>query len=123
MDVIDQATDAVQADLRLHLDQTGSQLPRAIEEALARIDRQAFGVCETCKRPISPAGQMPCPGRASTVTARSGSKVERLSSLGGRHLDRASALDRVGDLWMGRVAHRPILAMVRHPFADLQPPY
>ena len=89
MDVIDQATDTAQADLRLHLHQTRSRLLRAIEEALARIDRQAFGVCETCKRPISPAGQMPCPGRASTVTARSGSKVERLSSLGGRHLDRA----------------------------------
>jgi len=55
VDVIDQATDTTQADLRLHLHQTRSRLLRAIEEALARIDRQAFGVCETCKRPISPA--------------------------------------------------------------------
>ena len=54
-DVIDQATDAAQADLRAHLHQTDSRLLRAIEEALARIDRQAFGVCETCKRPISTA--------------------------------------------------------------------
>ena len=52
-DVIDQATDAAQVDLQVHLHQTDSRLLRAIEEALARIDRQAFGVCETCKRPIS----------------------------------------------------------------------
>jgi len=52
-DVIDQATDAAQVDLQVHLHQTDSHLLRAIEEALARIDRQAFGVCETCKRPIS----------------------------------------------------------------------
>jgi DnaK suppressor protein len=42
-------------NLRARLHQTDSRLLRAIEEALARIDRQAFGVCETCKRPISPA--------------------------------------------------------------------
>ena len=44
-DVIDQATDAAQVDLQVHLHQTDSHLLRAIEEALARIDRQAFGVC------------------------------------------------------------------------------
>ncbi len=54
-DVIDQATEAAQADLQVHLHQTDSRLLRAIEEALARIDRRAFGVCETCKRPISTA--------------------------------------------------------------------
>ncbi len=54
-DVADQATDAAQADLQAHLHQIDSRLLRAIEEALARIDRRAFGVCETCKRPISAA--------------------------------------------------------------------
>ena len=39
--------------LQLHLHETDSRLLRAIEEALARIDRRAFGVCETCKCPIS----------------------------------------------------------------------
>jgi DnaK suppressor protein len=53
-DVIDQASDAAQADLQVHLHQTDSHLLRAIEEALARVDRQAFGVCEA-QRPISPA--------------------------------------------------------------------
>jgi len=75
-DVIDQATDAAQVDLQVHLHQTDSHLLRAIEEALARIDRQAFGVCETCKRPSRWPGWRPCPGRASAVIARS-SKPER----------------------------------------------
>ncbi len=54
-DVIDQATEAAQADLQVHVHQTDSRLLRAIEEALARIDRRTFGVCESCKRPISKA--------------------------------------------------------------------
>lgn len=54
-DIVDQATDAAQADLQVHLHQTDSHLLRAIEEALARIDRHTFGVCETCHRPISTA--------------------------------------------------------------------
>jgi|SRR6516225_4749417 len=54
-DVIDQATDAAQVDLQAHLHQTDSHLLRAIEEALARIDRRTFGVCESCRRPISTA--------------------------------------------------------------------
>ena len=54
-DVADQATDAAQTDLQAHLHQTDSHLLRAIEEALARIDRHTFGVCEGCKRPIAPA--------------------------------------------------------------------
>ena len=54
-DVSDQASDAAQADLQVHLHQTDSRLLRAIEEALRRIDRHAFGVCEACNRPISTA--------------------------------------------------------------------
>ena len=54
-DVIDQATEAAQVDLQVHLHQTDSRLLRAIDEALARIGRHTFGVCETCERPISAA--------------------------------------------------------------------
>jgi DnaK suppressor protein len=54
-DVIDQATEAAQADLQVHLHQTDSRLLRAIEEALGRIERGTFGVCGTCKHPISTA--------------------------------------------------------------------
>lgn len=54
-DVIDQATEAAEMGLQVHLHQTDSRLLRAIEEALARIERGAFGVCATCERPISNA--------------------------------------------------------------------
>jgi len=54
-DVIDQATEAAQVDLQVHLHQTDSRLLRAIDEALARIGRHTFGVCESCERPISAA--------------------------------------------------------------------
>jgi RNA polymerase-binding transcription factor DksA len=39
-DVIDQASDAAQTDLQVHLHQTDSRLLRAIEEALERDDRE-----------------------------------------------------------------------------------
>jgi DnaK suppressor protein len=54
-DVSDQATEAAEMDLQVHLHQTDSHLLRAIEDALARIDRHTFGICETCHRPISAA--------------------------------------------------------------------
>jgi DnaK suppressor protein len=54
-DVIDQASDATQADLQVHLHRADIRLLRAIEEALARIEQGTFGVCETCQRPISVA--------------------------------------------------------------------
>jgi DnaK suppressor protein len=54
-DVIDQATEAAQADLQARLHQTDSLLLRAIEEALVRIERGTFGVCGTCNLPISTA--------------------------------------------------------------------
>jgi DnaK suppressor protein len=54
-DVIDQASDAAQTDLQVHLHQTDSRLLQAIEEALERIDRNTFGVGEVCRRSISPA--------------------------------------------------------------------
>jgi len=34
------------------LHQSDAHLLRAIEDALARISRGGFGVCEVCKRPI-----------------------------------------------------------------------
>jgi DnaK suppressor protein len=54
-DVVDQATEAAQTEVQVRLHQTDSHLLRAIEEALRRIERDAFGVCETCKSPISTA--------------------------------------------------------------------
>src|SRR5215831_12915061 len=76
-DVADQATDAAQADLQVHLHQTDSRLLRAIEEALARIEPAGVRSVRGLQAPISPAGWRPCPGRAYAAIARSKSKVER----------------------------------------------
>jgi len=46
-----------------HLRQSDGQLWRAIDEALGRIRRGAFGVCEACKRPTAQA-----PMKAATWT-------------------------------------------------------
>ena len=44
-----------EVEFQIHLYQTDSRLSRAIEDALARINWGTFGVCETCKKPISKA--------------------------------------------------------------------
>jgi DnaK suppressor protein len=54
-DVIDRASDAAQRDLDVHLHQADGRLLRGIEEALQRIRHNTFGVCEVCRRSISPA--------------------------------------------------------------------
>jgi len=54
-DFTDQGTEEAQTALQAYLSQSDSHLLRAIEDALARIDRGVFGVCEVCKRPIAEA--------------------------------------------------------------------
>ncbi len=54
-DLMDQASADVEAELQILLHQGDLHLSRAIEEALARIRRGKFGVCETCNQPISRA--------------------------------------------------------------------
>jgi DnaK suppressor protein len=54
-DVIDQANAHAEADLHIRLHQSDAHLLRAIEDALARISHDRFGVCETCGSPISKA--------------------------------------------------------------------
>jgi RNA polymerase-binding protein DksA len=44
-----------EAELQIRLHHTDSRLLRAIEEALARIERDTYGVCETCRQPIASA--------------------------------------------------------------------
>ena len=122
-DVIDQATEAAEMGLQVHLHQTDSRLLRAIEETWpgwsgGRLEY----VRRASARSLMP-GWTPCRGPISAATARSDNRVERLSSLGGSRLDVASGLDRVGDLSIGRdpqPAHPPV---VSHPFADLWRPY
>jgi DnaK suppressor protein len=54
-DVVDQASADAEAELHIQLHQTDGRLLRAIEEALGRINDRSYGVCESCKRPISKA--------------------------------------------------------------------
>jgi RNA polymerase-binding transcription factor DksA len=44
-----------EADLHIRLHENDAHLLRAIEEALARIAQDRFGVCEMCGSPISKA--------------------------------------------------------------------
>ncbi len=54
-DLVDQANSDAEAELQIRVHQSDGRLLQAIEEALARITRGTFGVCQTCKQPISKA--------------------------------------------------------------------
>ena len=54
-DLIDQANADAEAELQIQLHRTDGRLLRAIEEALARIEKHTYGVCEVCKQSISRA--------------------------------------------------------------------
>ena len=54
-DLIDKTNADAEAELQIRLHHTDSRLLRAIEEALARIERGTYGVCETCRQPIASA--------------------------------------------------------------------
>ncbi len=54
-DPVDQANADAEAELQLRVHQSDAHLLRAIEEALARIRRGTFGLCEVCDQAISKA--------------------------------------------------------------------
>jgi DnaK suppressor protein len=54
-DVVDWARADTEAELQIQRRQSDAHLARAIEDALGRIMRGTFGVCEVCKQPISKA--------------------------------------------------------------------
>jgi DnaK suppressor protein len=54
-DLIEQANADAEAELQIQLHRTDGRLLRAIEEALARIEKHTYGVCEVCKQSISTA--------------------------------------------------------------------
>ena len=54
-DLVDHAAAAMEAEVQVRLRETDSKLLRAIDEALGRIERDTFGVCQTCMKPISAA--------------------------------------------------------------------
>jgi DnaK suppressor protein len=54
-DLVHWARADTEADLQIQRRQSDAHLMRAIEDALTRINRGSFGVCEVCKQPISKA--------------------------------------------------------------------
>lgn len=54
-DPADQASAASETAIQVRLHQTDSKLLRAIDDALARISRNTYGICEACEEPISAA--------------------------------------------------------------------
>jgi DnaK suppressor protein len=54
-DLVDHAAAALEAEVQVRLRETDSRLLRAIDEALGRIERNTFGVCQACMEPISAA--------------------------------------------------------------------
>ena len=54
-DSVDMAAGEADAAMQIRLKQTDSKLLRAIEDALARIRQERFGICEECGQPISKA--------------------------------------------------------------------
>ena len=54
-DPTDRTSEDAQTSLQVHLSESDSHLLQAVEEALARVEHGAFGVCEACQRPIAEA--------------------------------------------------------------------
>src|ERR1700722_16970429 len=54
-DIIDCASADMEAELQISLRRSDGHLVKAIDDALARIRAETFGVCEVCKHPISKA--------------------------------------------------------------------
>lgn len=54
-DLLDWGRADTEAELQIQRRQSDAHLMRAIEDALARINRGSFGVCEVCKETISKA--------------------------------------------------------------------
>jgi len=54
-DLADQASGNNEVHIQLKLKQTDAKILQAIEEALYRMDKGAYGICRDCGDPISPA--------------------------------------------------------------------
>jgi DnaK suppressor protein len=54
-DPVDMAAGETDAAMQIRLQQKDTKLLRAIEDALARIRQEKFGICQECGQPISKA--------------------------------------------------------------------
>ncbi len=69
-DLADQASGNNEVHIALKLKQTDAKILQAIDEALARIDRGAYGVCRDCGEAISPARLNAIPWTRVCITCK-----------------------------------------------------
>jgi DnaK suppressor protein len=69
-DLADQASGNNEVHIALKLKQTDAKILQAIDEALGRIDKGAYGVCRDCGEPISPARLKAIPWTRVCITCK-----------------------------------------------------
>ena len=69
-DMADQASGNNEVHIQLKLKQTDAKILQAIEEALARVDKGAYGVCRDCGEPIAEARLKAIPWTRVCITCK-----------------------------------------------------
>ena len=69
-DLADQASGNNEVHIQLKLKQTDAKILQAIEEALQRIEKGAFGICRDCGEAISPARLKAIPWTRVCITCK-----------------------------------------------------
>ena len=69
-DMADQASGNNEVHIQLKLKQTDAKILQAIEEALLRVDKGAYGVCRDCGEPIAPARLTAIPWTRVCITCK-----------------------------------------------------
>jgi DnaK suppressor protein len=69
-DMADQASGNNEVHIQLKLKQTDAKILQAIEEALLRIDKSAYGVCRDCGEPIAEARLKAIPWTRVCITCK-----------------------------------------------------
>jgi DnaK suppressor protein len=69
-DMADQASGNNEVHIQLKLKQTDAKILQAIEEALLRIDKGAYGVCRDCGEPIAAARLNAIPWTRVCITCK-----------------------------------------------------
>ena len=74
-DMADQASDNNEVHIALKLRQTDAKILQAIDEALLRIDKGAFGLCRDCGEPIAEARLNAIPWTRVCITCKEKQKL------------------------------------------------
>jgi DnaK suppressor protein len=69
-DMADQASGNNEVHIQLKLKQTDAKILQAIEEALLRIDKGAYGICRDCGEPIAEARLKAIPWTRVCITCK-----------------------------------------------------